>query len=80
MQSTAGRLYDEARAALARQRTDQAARLLQAARTACGPGESPLRIRIDISWTWVTFEQRGLGAALAEIADVRRSARGLGVP
>lgn len=79
MAQSAGQLYDEARAALAQQRTQEAARLLARALESCAADETELRLRIRISATWITFEHQGLDAALAEIDGVRDDSRASGL-
>ncbi|MGA4669000.1 CHAT domain-containing protein [Propionibacteriaceae bacterium Y1923] len=80
MHQTAHALYDQARAALAEHRTDEADALLERAGRACPPGELELGLRIRISSAWVVFEREGLAGAVAVAARARAAAEQAGLP
>lgn len=67
-------LYEQARAALAEQRTDAADLLLRRALDLCGPSDAETRLRVRLSSTWVTYERSGPEAALAEVRAVAADA------
>ncbi len=67
-------LYEQARAALAEQRTDAADLLLRRALAVCGPSDAETRLRVRLSSSWVTFERSGPAAALAEVRAVAADA------
>ena len=67
-------LYQQARAALAEQRTDAADLLLRRALDLCGPSDAETRLRVRLSSTWVTYERSGPEAALAEVRAVAADA------
>lgn len=79
MHQAAQSLYEQARSALAEQRTEDADALLRRAAATCPPGDIALGLRIRISASWVVFEREGLTAALAAVRSVRSAAAAAGL-
>lgn len=79
MHQAAQSLYEQARSALAEQRTEDADALLRRAAASCPPGDIALGLRIRISASWVVFEREGLTAALAAVRSVRSAAAAAGL-
>lgn len=78
MEETAQDLYDQARTALAEHRTGEAGVLLGRALAVCDPDELDLRVRVQVSTSWVVFEDEGLQPALRALIRPRSAARRAG--
>ena len=81
---SARRLYDDARKAMAQLHLDDAAALLERARTALPETPDAERpetaMRIEVTWSWIVLDREGRDAALERLAALEREALAGGRP